>query len=188
MRHGSKEEVKIWDEFNGNWEELAYESERLLASFKGIPIEKSSRITIYDIPKEGKERETIIKTRVNQNFFRLAVLSSYNNKCCITGIEIPSLLVASHIIPWSKNKTKRLNPQNGLCMNTLHDKAFDSGLITVSANYRIVLSSIIKKLESREWVQNYFLPYENKEIFLPQRFYPDKECLEYHYNNIFLKD
>ena len=31
MSHGSKSEVEIWNEFHGNWNELAFESEILLA-------------------------------------------------------------------------------------------------------------------------------------------------------------
>ena len=187
MRHGSKGEEIIWAEFNNNWDKLSFESEKLLAQFKGISIEKSADIETIDIPAEGKERETIIKARVNQSFFRRTVLSSYDNKCCITGIEIPDLLIACHIIPWKDNEKLRLNPQNGICINRLHDKAFDAGYMTIDNNYKVKLSPIFKKLESKNWVQKFFLPYENKEIFLPQRFYPDKACLEYHYNTIFKK-
>lgn len=31
LSHGSKTEEAVWEEFNGNWEELAYESELLVA-------------------------------------------------------------------------------------------------------------------------------------------------------------
>lgn len=34
MSHGSKSEEKIWNEFHDNWEELAFESELLLADLK----------------------------------------------------------------------------------------------------------------------------------------------------------
>ncbi|MEW6108955.1 MAG: hypothetical protein AB1632_07310 [Nitrospirota bacterium] len=34
MSHGSKLEEKIWNEFNQNWEELAYQSEIILAELK----------------------------------------------------------------------------------------------------------------------------------------------------------
>ncbi|MBE2218597.1 MAG: HNH endonuclease, partial [Ignavibacteria bacterium] len=177
----------IWNEFNNNWDELALESEKLLAQFKGVSLEKSAEIEIIDIPEVGLERESIIMARVNQGFFRKTVLSSYDNKCCVTGIEIPELLIASHIIPWKSNEKLRLNPQNGICINRLHDKAFDAGYMTIDNNYKIILSPAIKKLESKDWVQKFFLPYDNKEIILPQRFYPDKYCLEYHYNEIFIK-
>jgi len=46
MSHGSKSEGEIWDEFHGNWSELAFESEILLARFKGEAIE--NLIILFD--------------------------------------------------------------------------------------------------------------------------------------------
>jgi putative restriction endonuclease len=186
MRHGSKAEVEIWNEFNGNWEELTYQSELLLAKFQGIPVERSAKIDLDNLPKEGKERETIVQARVNQNFFRLAILASYDNRCCITGIHIPELLVASHIIPWSVNKENRLNPCNGLCMNLLHDKAFDRGLMTITQNYEIKLSGKLIKSIKDTPSESFFLPYVNRSIMLPQRFLPGKEYLKHHNENVFM--
>ncbi|VVB94186.1 HNH endonuclease [uncultured archaeon] len=187
MSHGSKSEEKIWNEFHGNWEALAFESELLLARFKDEPIEISANINLDNIPNEGKEREATIKARVNQNFFRSAILASYDNKCCITGISIPELLIASHIVPWSKDERNRLNPHNGLCLNLLHDKAFDRGLITITEDYKIKLSSAIIDYKNDEAIEKFFLPYENHSILMPKKFLPDKMFLRYHYENVFLK-
>jgi putative restriction endonuclease len=183
MSHGSKMEADIWQEFNNNWEELAYQSEQILAKYKEEPLEKSSEIDISDLPQEGKERETLVKTRVNQAFFRKLILASYDNRCCITGISIKDLLVASHIIPWSEDKTNRMNPRNGLCLNALHDKAFDAGLISISTEYTVLISNVVKKSS----IMNHrcFLPYEGKKIDLPQKFLPSKEFLEYHNKFVF---
>lgn len=149
MRHGSKAEADIWNEFNGNWENLAFQSEQILAKLKNEPIEKSAEITIENLPSEGKEREVIVRARVNQYFFRKTVLASYNNRCCVTGISEPRLLVASHIMPWAIDKENRMNPRNGLCLNVLHDKAFDLGLITIMPNYFVRIAENLKK-ESNE--------------------------------------
>ncbi len=54
MSHGSKSEEEIWTEFHDNWSELAFESERLLARFKGETIENSAKISLENLPKEGK--------------------------------------------------------------------------------------------------------------------------------------
>ena len=183
LSHGSKLEKEIWDEFHGNWGKLIYESELLIAQFQNKNIENIVNIDLSSFP-QGKERERILKTRVNQNFFRSTILSSYNQKCCITGLPLPELLVASHIIPWSKNKEERLNPRNGLCLNALHDKAFDKGLITVSTNYKIIVSSNI--MNSRDTIiKKYFAGFHNKKISTPDKFHPKREFLEYHNNNIF---
>ncbi|MCK4796286.1 MAG: HNH endonuclease [Spirochaetes bacterium] len=186
MSHGSKSDVEIWNEFHGNWDELTFESETLLAQLKNESIENSTRINLDSLPKEGKERDAIIKARVNQNFFRSAILASYDNKCCITGILIPELLIASHIIPWSKDEINRLNPHNGLCLNLLHDKAFDRGLITITEDYKLKLSSSILTYKNNEAIEKFFLPYDDKIISLPKKFLPEKSFLRYHHENIFI--
>lgn len=186
LSQGAKGEEVVWNEFNDNWEELVYKSEQILARYKNNPIEISSDIPTIDLPPEGKEREVIIKARVNQSFFRKSVIASYNFKCCITNIAIPELLVAGHIIPWSISKEHRTNPANGLCLNALHDKAFDKGLITITPDYEIRLSKGLFSKVNKLDIDNFFLPYNNKKMYLPQKFHPLKEFLEYHNDNIFL--
>ena len=188
MRHGSKSEETIWNEFRNNWEELAFEGERIFAELKHEPIEKSAGIEDDYLPEEGREREAIVKTRVNQKFFHDTVLASYDNKCCITGINLPGLLVAGHIVPWSKDKKNRLNPSNGLCLNSLHHAAFDRGFITLTTDYIITLSKIVFDQKKIDVAKQFFIPYENKKISLPQRFLPDKSFLEYHNKHIFIRN
>lgn len=38
------------------------------------------------------------------------------------------------------NEQHRLDPQNGIALNALHDKAFDRGLITFDTELRLVCS------------------------------------------------
>lgn len=182
----SKLDELVWDEFNNDWNNLAYESELLISKFTKQPLENLSEINITDIPV-GKEREAIIKTRINQSFFRSTILSSYNLRCCVTGLSVPDLLVASHIIPWAKDEKNRLNPHNGLCLNSIHDKAFDKGFITVSADYKIKVSRYFNDFNKEKAVSDLFLKYENQSILLPDKFLPSKDFLEYHLKNIFIK-
>lgn len=186
LAHGSKLEEDVWNKFNGNWEKLAFESEQLIAKFANKPIEEISEIEVEDI-REGIEREKIVKQRINQKFFRATVLSSYYFRCCITGLSIPDFLVASHIIPWSINTEHRLNPRNGLCLNSIHDKAFDRGFITITPEYKIRVSGIFGDFEKEKAVQDFFMKYENQKVNLPDKFLPTKEFLDYHYYNIFKK-
>ncbi|MGC4127977.1 MAG: HNH endonuclease [Bergeyella sp.] len=184
--NGSKLEEDIWNEFNGNWDKLAFESERLIAEFQNKTIDEIETINIEDLPK-GKERETIIKARVNQNFFRSTILSSYNLKCCITGLSISDFLVASHIKPWSKDIDNRTNPHNGLCLNSIHDKAFDKGFITVTPDFKILVSKFFDDYSDDLAVNDFFKKYQNQSIILPDRFLPSKEFLDFHYHEIFKK-
>ena len=185
LANASALDKEIWDEFNGDWEKLAFESERLIAEFSKKNLEQVVDIDLDNLPV-GKERERIVKTRVNQNFFRQTILSAYNETCCITGLNISELLIASHIVPWSKKKEARMNPRNGLCLNTLHDKAFDRGLITVDADFTIRVSPQIINLKN-EAVVDFLVKYDGKKIHTPDRFVPEKDFLKYHNDYIFKK-
>jgi putative restriction endonuclease len=187
LTQGAKGEIEVWNEFKGNWEELSWQSEQLLAKYKNEPIEQSTEIEPVVFTIEGKEREAIIQARVNQSFFRKMILSSYNYSCAITGLKVPELLIASHIIPWKERKDTRINPQNGICLNALHDKAFDIGLLTITPDYIVKVSDKLKANVENNTIHEYFNKYDNSSIILPKRFLPSREFLDYHYQNIFRK-
>ncbi len=185
--HGSKLDIVIWEEFIGDLEKLSFESEMLLAEKVGKRVEEVSGIYVLDLPKEGKEREALVKIRVNQNFFRRTILAAYSEKCCITGLSIPSLLTASHIVPWSEDVENRMNPSNGLCLNALHDRAFDKGWITVTTDLLVKVSPKIQKMKSDSAVSGLLLKYDGVSIQESKRFLPNKKFLEYHNDVVFMK-
>lgn len=178
----------IFDEFYHDWDTLAYESEVLFAKFlnQKIQIDEKQEIKSF-ILKDGKTKKAVVKIRVNQSFFRSSILASYDNRCCITGIALTDLLIASHIIPWSKDKKNRLNPENGLCLNSLHDRAFDKGLITIGTNYKIKISKSVIAFKDEINIKKFFYDFEGKQINLPKRFLPNKNFLTYHNKKIFIK-
>ncbi len=182
----SKLDRDIWNEFNNNRDILVFESEVLLAQYSHTTVEALNHINELDLPKEGKTREQIIKARVNQAFFRKSVLASYNNTCCITGLQQAEFLIASHIVPWSVDEINRLNPRNGLALNPLHDKAFDLGYLTISADYNITISPVVLKNTNKSWV-DLFHRYHNQKMILPSRYLPDITFLLYHNNNHFMR-
>jgi len=181
----SKLDNEIWKEFFNHWDVLPYESEKLLAKFEHTTIEKLYHIPERELPKEGKTRERMVKVRVNQSFFRNSILASYNNTCCITGINQTEFLIAGHIKPWGIDEKNRLNPRNGIAINALHDKAFENGLLTITPDFKIKISSVLKKQNKVETIQDYFLRYDNQPMILPSRFLPDTEFLKYHNNERF---
>jgi putative restriction endonuclease len=180
--HGSKAEVEIWEEFNNDWERLSFESELLLERITGQlpdPIEEARNFP------EGKSREVLVRTRVNQGFFRAAVLAAYNARCCITGSSVPQLLNASHIVPWSVDIKNRTNPRNGLCLNALHDRAFDCGLLTVTPNLKIKISPKMKGNPVVLGAEEFLWRYNDVPITPPQHFAPDGDLLLFHNRNVF---
>jgi putative restriction endonuclease len=152
-----------------------------MAKVQNTTVEKLNAINLDDLPKEGLEKQRLVKTRVNQNIFRTIVMATYNNKCCITGIDNPQLLIASHIVPWSTDEKNRMNPMNGLSLNALHDKAFEVGLITIDADtYKIQVSPSLYKKDSPTSIRQNFLDYHGKDLMLPGKFLPDRELLKIH--------
>jgi len=176
--HVAKLDVEVWNEFFNNWEDLAFESQNLLAKFEHKDVATLVQEEDRDIAfPEGKDSARTVKTRVNQSFFRRMILTSYNEVCCITGISNVELLVASHIMPWASDEKNRLNPMNGLCLNALHDRAFDKGLISIDERYNVIVSKKVK--------HKLILEYDKKPITLPKRFIPAQQFLDSHRNNIF---
>jgi putative restriction endonuclease len=180
--HGAEAEREIWLEFNGNWEKLAYESEQLTMRLRDQDV--SVLIDTESFP-EGRTRETIIRARVNQAFFRSAVLAAYDFRCCITGLASLELLNASHIVPWNVDHKNRTNPRNGLCLNALHDRAFDCGLLTVTTEYSVKISPLLKSKMRNQAMDMFFRAYDDAPLRLPRRFAPEPDFLRYHNAKIF---
>ena len=187
MAHGSKLDAQIYSEFASNWTELSYQAQLIKARIQNTQIEKIIDVGDIESIPLGEYRERMMKTRIGQYFFRLAVLNSYGNKCCVTGLAKSELLVASHIKPWkvSNEENERTNPRNGLCLNSLHDKAFDRGLITIDKKYRLVISNAVKNAEMDDDTKDWFMAYEHKQIILPDKFLPDQAFIEYHNDVVF---
>lgn len=187
MAHGSKLDADIFNEFCKDWNELSYQAQLIKAKLQGRNISELVNIEDMDTIPAGHYKERLIKTRVGQYFFRLSVLNSYGNRCCITGMKKSELLVASHIKPWkdSDERTERTNPCNGLCLNSLHDRAFDRGFITIDKHYKIVISNKLKDVPMDSKTREWFWSYENMQIHLPDKFLPGKEFIEYHNDVIF---
>lgn len=186
MDGGTKIVQPIWDEFFHNQEELVFLSEQILAQKENSSIENKYNDLLFDIKDlKGETAIRQVKTRVNQSVFRQMVLTNYTSKCAITRIDIPELLLASHIIPWSKSEEHRLNPENGICFSALYDKAFDKGIIGINQSYEVILSTSIKKKKDSLFYKNHFKPIEKMKITEPLKYLPRKEFLEYHLDTIF---
>lgn len=183
MASGRDRCMPYWDQYANDKERLFLKAEEIRARLSKTPIE-----TILDIKPEdfiGKERDAVIKQRVNQSSFRTMILGNYENKCAITGIDIPELLVASHIVPWSMDARNRLNPSNGICLSPLYDKMFDKGLIGIRDDYSIQLSYELKQNIGKDFYDKHIGFIADRKLRLPIEHFPDTSFLEYHYNNIF---
>ncbi len=177
----------VWDEFHSNWERLAVECQLLRQQLdKNSAPELDSENDAF-LPDDftGETRQVLTTQRIKQHFFRRAVLSSYRGRCCMSGLSDARLLIASHIVPWSSDKTNRLNPSNGLCLSAIHDRAFDKGLMTLSDDLKIVISEVLKRSDD-VFVRDVLMPLNGRMIESPERFTPQLEFVTWHRNSIFV--
>ncbi len=184
LKNGAKMDQTVWDEYVGRRDELATRYHELLLKLKGN--ENFDDDVAIKTP-QGLDGVRLVHYRINQSFFRRSVLSAYDNACCITGLTGAKLLIASHIKPWSKciDGNERTDTANGLCLNSLHDRAFDKGLFTLDEELKVVLSASLKNAVPHEVFTDYFIRYEGRQIVLPERGRPSEVFLSYHRENVF---
>jgi len=182
LKGASNLDKKVWASFQNDWSGMAVKSEAAFESLLADGATPKAEVPI-DTPAGPSETKRLVKVRRLQRFFRNTILANYENHCALTGIAVPQLLVASHIIPWSENENRRADPTNGICLNILHDKAFDRHLITFDENYQLVVSNDLKKSNVPEFQSANFAELEGRKLRLPHRFLPDMQALEEHRNS-----
>lgn len=175
---------EVWGEFVEDPLRTVEKMEVLFGSEMNSKLTESMEQGL-DRPQGNSEIDGLRKIRRHQNFFRKVVLGSYGSSCCLTGLRVPQVLRASHIKPWAVSKVDRVNPRNGLCLNALHDSAFDSGLITFDEDLRAMVSRVIKDYLPDDEIQKYFVSFEGVSLRKPEKNLPDPQFMEYHRNNIF---
>lgn len=191
LEGASNQDRQMWKEFHENLATLGPASEQLLHDLftkdetKEVDFLTRDKVLLV-APTGPTETQATVKVRRGQQFFRQSVLTAYNVRCCISGINIPRLLIASHIKPWGKFPDDRLNPRNGLCLSTLHDAAFDAGLITLDEKLGVVLSKRLRSFFPQPALEQNFVPFAGQPIRLPEKLAePDGEFLRFHREEIF---
>lgn len=185
LRNASQGDRSVFEEFSSNWERLAYESEK--ASERVAQHAGQAQDAIADVVAVGlvTDREQLVRVRLVQRFFRAAVLASYGYQCSVCRISVPELLNASHIIPWSRDVSRRADPTNGLAMCALHDRAFDRGLMTINDELQVIVARRIVVRNPPELHEVGLLKISGVRIAIPERFQPDRGALRFHRQNIF---
>jgi len=102
MKNGSKLDVEVWNDFYSDWGKL----EKASAIIRNNLASKNKEFPNFENIDYSQETEKTSNQRIRtkQGLFRKMVLASYNFKCCVSGYSYPSLLVASHIVPWAEDK------------------------------------------------------------------------------------
>lgn len=182
LSNASQADRAIWEEFNANPEQFAFESQRVLQEV----VRKDYEEPDFSLPSGPTETVRTVRARLVQGFFRDAVLSGYDFRCAMCGYDLPELLNASHIIPWKNNVALRADPRNGLSLCAIHDRAFDRGLLALGDTFDVLLAERLKILPTQSKLHAVaFLAIEGCVISLPKRFAPDQSALAYHREHIF---
>lgn len=182
LANASRLDRAVWEEFNANPNMLAEQSEEAFARLELLVAPDEAEFAMPTGPTEATATRPM---RLVQSFFRRSVLAAYRYSCAFCRIDIPAVLSASHIIPWTASVELRADPRNGLSLCTLHDRAFDRGLMCVDENLRLRISPrAISKTDS-EVFRTAFTALQGQLISLPERFHPHPDSLKYHRSMIF---
>ncbi|MDB5843010.1 MAG: endonuclease [Polaromonas sp.] len=182
----SNQDRALWAALQNSWDAVAEEAANAystLALNHGVEADSALIEATEDAPfagGEGRMRSAWVQVRINQARFRKSVLTSYNATCCISGLQHEKLVIASHIVPWRLDSKNRLNPQNGLCLSALHDKAYDQGLITVLPDFTVRVAPAFKAQQHGSFMAESLLRFNGQAIRLPERFRPEPEFLAIH--------
>ncbi|WP_310497896.1 HNH endonuclease [Sandarakinorhabdus sp.] len=162
----SRLDRQVWAMFQSDWTMAIAEDE---------PADSA------DEPVVHRATETSVTTvaRLGQGFFRRAVLANFEQACCVTGIAEPSLLIASHIVPWAKDAAIRLNPRNGLALSATLDRAFDAGLISVSQRRTVIVSRRLSD-HTGPATSSYFHALAGRALAVPRKLDLDDGLLARH--------
>jgi putative restriction endonuclease len=183
----SKADAEVFGEFSTNWASAATESEAAIERLQLRPLVSSEEVEAYSqTPIGPTEAPRIIMIRRVQSLFRATVLASYDSTCAISGINVPGLLNASHIIPWSQSESRRIDPRNGIALSALHDRAFDRGLISIDKNFCVIVSGRLRVGKPTTIHREALLAIDGHPLRLPSRFKPDLDALLWHRQHVFV--
>ena len=123
---------------------------------------EAGRTDTWDVrvPLEaGDGTGAVADARTRSERRRDMILADYGAQCCLTKLNVPEVLRASHIVAWKDDKPNRLNPANGLCLSATYDAAFDRHLISFDEDYRMIFSPQLKEYYSNEAFKTQFLAF-----------------------------
>ena len=171
---------KRYDMNSGLGEEIWQQvQERLRNGGASLPIQE-------EVPIPQRDRYgnwSLIKPRLGQGAFRLAVTDAYSRKCAVTGEKTLPVLQSAHIKPFSLGGPHDI--KNGLLLRADLHILFDRGYMTVSDDYKLRVSPKIKEEFSNG--RDYYT-LSNRSLFTPaqEAQKPSPEFLEWHHQNVFM--
>ncbi len=173
MANASRTDRRVWTEFLRSPDPVlrAYEEQ---TRAHGLPTGFAERQAAFEA-RQGEMHTSQHARRLGQGFFREMILTSYRGRCALTGLDSPKLLTASHIVGWAEDSTARLDPSNGICLNALHDRAFDRHLMTFDDDLRMMIAPDLPEATQRQLRKG-----AAERLSMPSRFLPDPGFMSRH--------
>lgn len=204
LNHVGKDDKKIWDRYVENseifsLERLARDATTILSKLSksdsshetcfGDLLFPGCGAELENLP-EGSEVRRLRVERINQSFFRGAVLRRYHEKCVITGLSCPSLLEAAHIVPWADDPNLRMVPANGLALNPLMHRAYDLNFIGIDADGVIHVHPLLLRSQGAEFetTRKVFESINRSRICCSELARPKPELLQIRYEKFANKE
>lgn len=128
------------------------------------------------------EKQALIKARRGQGLFRQNV-ARIEHCCRVTRVDRPEHLIAGHIKPWRESDNhERLFEGNGLLLTPTIDHLFDRGFISFEDGGELLISPV-----AHEESLNKMGIVTNRVVNVGGFVAPQREFLEFHRSNVFLK-
>lgn len=189
LANGAKVDKLVWEHYVGSKRgelplEPLLEDAAHIARVKDIDIDFLFEANGANVPANaptglvGEERLVLRKERVYQNFFRNMVLAGYDGRCAISGLRLPMLIEAAHIVPWANRKDVRLLPSNGIALNPLLHRAYDAHLLGVDGKRRVYVSRALRRAAADTRMESFFETIDGSMLQSSRHFSPSEELLE----------
>ena len=132
------------------------------------------------LPSEADRRYSVQQTlvRLHQARFRESVLKAYDYRCAISRLPIVRLLEAAHITPDSDDDGIA-SVSNGIALSRIHHVAYDSNMLGISPDYKIVVSQELLVSKDGKILES-IVDSHGKYLFLPKESssQPDRDRLK----------
>lgn len=134
----------------------------------GRKLEKSRNAVISKAKRLGLRKTVTVvvakqNKRLGQAAFRKGVLKAAAHKCCVSGTDLPEVMEAAHVVPFSKSNDNKI--ENGLCLRSDLHALFDAGLMKISPSLRVEIDQNVTDPEYRSLDGQQILAPSNVNLF-----------------------
>jgi putative restriction endonuclease len=120
--------------------------------------------------------------RGHQAGFRIRVLMAYGYRCALTGLPLPDLLEAAHIVPDARDGEASV--RNGIAMSRLHHAAYERNLLGIDPDGKIHLSRMVREARDGPLLDHGLLYLDGRTLSPPvfAGHQPSRDFLAVRYN------